>query len=283
MIRIVTDTDSNLPESIRDDYNIPLVPIHIIYGDQSFKEYEEIGVEDSYARMKSGALPTTSQPSAGEFKAVYDRVLAEDPAATILSVHISAAMSGTYDSAKTAADMLPDADIRIFDTRTASLGQGLMVREAAQMARDDQDADAILARLEIMRENAGAFFLVKTLDHLMRGGRIGRASGLVGTMLSIKPVLTLKDGAVDQHSRFRTWKKALTGMADLVINEVQNGPEGNLHLSVAHILNENDAQTLADQLQAVLEPDVFMMELIGPGIGVHLGTGTLGVCWSVVP
>ena len=283
MIRIVTDTDSNLPDSIRDEYHIPMVPIHIIYGDQSFKEYEEISVEDSYARMKSGGLPTTSQPSAGEFKAVYDRVLAEEPGATILSIHISAAMSGTYDSAKTAADMLPDADIRIFDTMTASLGQGLMVYEAAKMARDGQDADAILARLEVMRENAGAFFLVKSLDHLIRGGRIGRASGLMGTMLSIKPVLTLTDGAVDQHSRFRTWKKALTGMADLVQQEIQNGPQGKLHLSVAHILNEDEATALANQLQETLNPNVFMMELIGPGIGVHLGTGTLGVCWSVVP
>lgn len=283
MIRIVTDTDSNLPESVCNEYRITMVPILIIYGSESFKEYVEITVEDSYARMNTGLLPTTSQPSAGDFQKVYESILAEDPGATILSIHISGAMSGTCASAKLAMEMLPEADIRLFDTRTASLGQGLLVREAAEMARDGQDAETILARLAVMRENSGAFFLVKSLDHLMRGGRIGRASGLMGTMLEIKPVLTLTDGAVDQHSKFRTWNRALAGMVDLVVAEVQKEPPGRRHLSVMHILNDKDATYLADRLKKALAPDVFLLDAIGPGIGVHLGAGALGVCWSIVP
>ncbi len=283
MIRIVTDSDSNLPSDICDDLGIIMVPILIIFGEETYREYVDITIDESYDRMRSGVLPTTSQPSVGDFSEVYDRILRDDPAATILSIHVSGPMSGTCESARLAAKMLPDADIRIFDTRLASLGEGMMAREAAIMARQGADIDSILARLAVMRDNAGAFFFVKTLDYLVRGGRIGRASGLVGSMLGIKPVLTVTEGVVAPHSKFRTWRRALVGMEELVEEGVRQGPKGKVHLAVMHCQNENDADFIADRLRKSLDPDVFLVNAIGPGLGAHLGEGTLGVCWTVIP
>src|SRR5690606_26970318 len=127
---------------------------------------------------------------------------------------------GTITSARQAADMLPDADIRIFDTRSASLGQGLMVMESARMARCGASIEEILKTLQLMRDRMQVVFVVKTLENLAKGGRIGRASYLLGSVLEIKPILKITEGVIDAHSRHRTWQRALSEMRTMVVNDV---------------------------------------------------------------
>lgn len=278
MIRIVTDTDANLPQSVVDEYNITLVPIQIIFGNEVLRERVDISDAESYRRMSAAKeLPKTSQPPIGAFKEAYEDILAGEPGAQILSIHISSKLSGTLSSARQAADLLPGADISLFDTFSASLGQGLMVVRAAQMARQGADVAAILATLEAMRERMEVYFVLNTLDYLAKGGRIGKASHLVGQLLDIKPILVLEDGEIDAHSRHRTWRRAVDALCDLVMAST-DGAE-SIHLGVIHAVSEQAAQTLADRLADTLSPDTLILGEVGPGLGVHTGPGALGLCW----
>jgi DegV family protein with EDD domain len=141
--------------------------------------------------------------------------------------------------------------------------------------------------MAVMRDNMQVYFAVKTLEYLAKGGRIGRASHLMGTMLDIKPLLTVTDGAIDAHSRFRTWKRAVEGLRELVLSEVPP-PAGRdagerLHMGVVHAVSEEEAQQLYDELSQALQPDVMLFAEIGPGLGVHVGPGALSVQWARVP
>nr|MBN1228193.1 DegV family protein [Anaerolineae bacterium] len=283
MIRIVTDSDANMPQAVLDDYNIPFAPIQIIFGDEVLNERVDLTDEEAYDRITSSpTFPTTSQPSVGAFKTIFDQILAETPDATILSVNISGAMSGTVESARQAAALLPDADIHIFDTLSASLGQGLMVRQAADMARNGQPLEEILKTLEIMRDNMKVLFVLNTLDYLARGGRIGKASHLMGTLLDFKPILTLENGVIGAHSRQRTWGKAVASLKELVAAMTPEG-DGPVHMGIVHALSETKALELMKDLESSLHPEVLMFGSVGPGLGVHTGPGALGVCWVRMP
>ncbi len=284
MIKIVTDTDSNLPQAVVDEYGIELVPIHIIFGDEVVREHFEIQPAESYLRMSAAAeLPTTSQPPAGEFKVVYDRILVKDPETTILSIHISADMSGTIASARAAADELPGADIRFFDTRSCSIGQALMVRQAAEMVRGGATAEAILDRLAQMRDEIKVYFVLNTLEYLAKGGRIGKASHMMGSMLQIKPMLGIEEGVIAPAEKFRTWRKAVAGLRDLVLEQAPAAGDGALHVGVAYAANYEEMVDLVGVLRAELAPAELLICEVGPGIGVHTGPGALGVCWVRVP
>ncbi len=278
MIKIVTDTDSNLPQDIVDKYNIPMAPIAVTIGDQTWIERFEISDSEFYQRMiASPILPRTSQPSVGDFEKVYRQVAAENPGAAILSIHISSTLSGTLESARQAAGLLPELDIRLFDTRSCSIGQALQVAEAARMAHAGASYEEIAARLEDMRDKMQAYFMVDTLEYLAKGGRIGKAAHLVGTLLDMKPILTLRNGVVEAYARHRTRKRALAALDELVTKGAQ-GKKG-LHLGIVHAVCEADARRLADSWREKLQPEVLLFAELGPGIGVHTGPGTIGVCW----
>jgi DegV family protein with EDD domain len=278
VIRIVTDTDSNLPQDVVDEYGITLVPIQIIFGDKVLRERIDLTDAESY-RMMSAAkeLPKTSQPPIGAFKTAYEDILAGEPDAQILSIHISNKLSGTIASARQAADLLPDADITLFDTLSASLGQGLMVVRAAEMARQGADVAAILKTLEAMRERMEVFFVLNTLEYLAKGGRIGKASHLVGQLLDIKPILVLEDGEIDAHSRHRTWRRAVDALCELIMASAE-GAE-SIHIGVLHAVSEEPARALAGELAEALKPATLILGEVGPGLGVHTGPGALGLCW----
>lgn len=286
-IRIVTDSDANLPPEVVEEYGIEVAPIHLVFGDEVLRERVDLTDAEAYARMAAMPdLPKTSQPPVGEFTTIYERLLRENPGAAVLSIHISSALSGTITSARQAAALLPDetgltGDFHFFDTRSASLGQGLMVRQAAEMARQGAGVEAILARLADMRERMQAFFVLETIDYLARGGRIGKASHLVGNLLGIKPVLWVNEGIIDAHSRYRTWRRAVRAMKDIVLRETGGRPAPGLQLGVVHAVSEQAAQQFASALCDELQPEVFLLGEIGPGLGVHTGPGALGVCWYI--
>ncbi len=278
MIRIVSDTLANLPPEIVDRYQIPLAPQYVVFGEESYRELFDMSASEFYSRQAVAAkLPYTSAPSPGDFEVIYGAILREDPRATILSIHPSAEVSGTVRSALPAAAMFPDADIHVFDTRSASLGQGLMVLEAARMAEEGADLPAILARLEAMRDAMRVRFVVATLEYLAKGGRIGRAAHLIGAMLDIKPVLALNDGVVEPHARFRTHRRALAALQEEVISDAKGKP--GLHLAVMHAACEDECRAFTEAVCAELSPAVFLTGELSPAVGAHVGPGTLGVCW----
>lgn len=282
MIRIVTDTTAGLPQDIIDEYNLELVSQYIVFGEESYREFFDMDAAEFYARQAAAQeLPHTSAPTVGDFRVLYERMLSETPDATILCIHPSTDVSGTVRSAYPAAEMFPDADIRIIDTRSVALGLGLMVCEAARMVRDGAGIGDVLARLDDMREGMNILFIVDTLEYLHKGGRIGRAAHLIGSMLDIKPVLAMRDGVVESYARYRTRRRSLAGLRDLVL-ESARGKSG-LYLAVIHAVCEEEARQLADELCEELKPDVFMFGENGPSIGVHAGPGTIGVCWYEPP
>jgi DegV family protein with EDD domain len=279
-IQIVTDTLANLPPEIVERYRIPLAPQYVVFGEESYRELFDMSASEFYSRQAVAAeLPHTSAPSPGDFEVIYQAILRDDPRATILSIHASAEMSGTMRSALPAAAMFPGADIHVFDTRSASLGLGLMVLEAARLIEGGADLPAVLARLEAMRDAMQVRFVVATLEYLAKGGRIGRAAHLIGSVLDIKPVLAVVDGVVESHAKYRTHKRAVAALQEEVIGDAQGKP--GLHLAVMHAACAAEGQAFADALCAELTPEVFLSGELSPAVGAHVGPGTLGVCWWV--
>lgn len=286
MIRIVTDTTAGISQETLDEYGIPMVPQYVHFGDEALRDVYDISIPEFYRRQAaSRELPKTSAPSVGEFVTVFEDILGEEPDATILCIHPSAEVSGTIRSARPAAAQLaeayPAADIRIFDTRSVSLGTGIPVLEAARMARAGRSAGEIMARLEYIRDNMNIYFVVGSLDYLVRGGRIGRASHLVGTLLDIKPILRLEDGMVESFAKARTRKRALADLRAIAVEGAQG--KSGLHLGVAHAVCEDEAREMADSLCEVLNPTEFLFCELGPSIGVHAGPQSLAVAWVSLP
>jgi len=285
MIKVVTDTDANMPADVVRAYDIRAAAIQIIFGAEVLREDYEIDMQGTIERVRAGApLPKTSQPPPGEFKAIYEELLAEDPTCTILSIHVSGGVSGTVNTALQTAALFPEADIRVFDSKAASTAQALMVRQAAVMAERGSSAETILAALEHMRETMQVYFAVSTLEYLARGGRIGGASRLMGEVLSIKPILTFTPGGtLDAYSRQRTWRRALARLVEMVKAEAHAPAGYALHLGVAHVACPEDGQAIYEELAGALTPQVALLSEVGPGLGVHIGPGALGVCWAFAP
>lgn len=281
-IRIVTDTNVNLPSEIIERFSILLVPAIVVIGESSFKEGLEISTAQVIERLEAGsAFPRTSQPPPHDFEAAYRSILEQDPAATILSLHLTAAQSGTTRSAEQAAVSIqqdfPQADIRVFDTKTFSIAQGLMVRQAAVLADLGATAEAILENLRMMRDRVQLFFVLDTLDYVHKGGRLGRAAHLFGSLLNIKAVLTFKDGELEAFARFRTMRQALAKLVDLVSQAAEDVQ--TMQISVGYAIRQAEASALADELRSRIQPEVLVFQEIGPALAVHTGPGAVGVAW----
>lgn len=282
MIKIVTDASVNLPAEIVEAFDITLVPAYVIFGSEQLREAFDITTREVIARLDGGAsFPKTSQPPPADFEAAYRRLLAQDPQATILSLHITGVSSGTVDSARRAAEQLadefPQAVIHVFDTLAFSIAQALMVREAAFMAEVGEALDAILDRLRDMRDRVKTYFVLDTLDYVYRGGRIGRAAHLLGSLLNIKPVLTVHDGVLESYARFRTLSRALDALRELAIKACQ-GAQG-VRIAIGHAMREEDAHRLADELEQAISPEVLLVSEVGPALGVYTGPRALGIAW----
>jgi DegV family protein with EDD domain len=275
MHHIVTDSLADLADDFLAEHGISLVASYVTFGSETLHDRVDITPRQFFKRLvETRDAPTTSQPSVADFEAQYRELGADVAGTAILSIHCSAGISGTIESARQAATRFPQADIRLFDTRSLSCGLGLMVTEAANMSREGAPAEKILARLRDMRDGMRAYYMVDTLDYLAKGGRIGRAARLLGLMLDIKPLLTLSDGVVAPVERLRSRERAIAGVRDHIL-EIGRGRKG-IRLGVAHALCEDDAQHLADDLNAELKPEVFIMSEIGPAIGAYTGPGAIG-------
>jgi DegV family protein with EDD domain len=273
-IRLVTDSTSDIPETVRRQYGIEMVPLKVHFGEETYEDGITIHPGEFYDKLAAAsALPTTSQPSPADFLDIYKKVTAE-PGVEIISVHLSSAFSGTYQSAVLAKSLMEgEADITVVDSKSASYGIGLLVVEAAKAAEAGRSKEEIVALIDKLRREMRIYFLVDTLEYLKKGGRIGKAAALVGSLLQIKPILTIDDdGEVASVEKVRGQKKAMSRIAELLKHDFG---ERELQVAVADAKSPDSA----DELVALLKSNLNIASLtrceVGPVIGTHTGPGVV--------
>jgi DegV family protein with EDD domain len=275
MIKIVTDSTAYMPESMVRQHDLRVVPLCVHFGEDAFKEGVELSNDEFYARMKEApVLPTTSQPSAGEFHEVFAELAAAGHEIVVLT--ISSRLSGTWNSAMAACELIPDAKISVVDSLSTSVGLLLMV-EAAVKARDaGASREEIVQQVEDIKKKLHVFFVVDTLEYLAKGGRIGNAKAFLGTLLKVKPILFLKDGAIEPLEQVRSKRKAVTRMVDLV-REAVDGQGTEVSVAVTNALVPDEAAALAQEIKERLGWPLPAVFDLGPVIGAHTGPGVVGV------
>ncbi len=269
-IRIVTDSTADIPDELRLAAGIEIVPLSVIFGEESLLDKVEIGPDDFVRRLKASgkALPTTAQPAIGLFEETYRR-LADEGADTIVSIHLSERLSGTAGAARLAAAEVADrVTVEILDSRSVTLGLGFLALEAARIAARGGDVAEIVATVQRMLP---IIFFPDTLEYLQKGGRIGRAAAITGSILSLKPLMRLDEGVVVPHERTRTRSKAIDGLVKFARDFPHIRQLGALQIGDA------DIDALLARLGTVYPREQIIVAQASPVIAVHLGPGSLGV------
>ena len=273
-VAVVTDSTSSLTPAMGKQYGLHVIPEYIMFGDQSYYDGVNLDAETFYRLLKnSKKLPTTSQPSAQDFVEMYT-ALAEE-AEAIVSIHISQKMSATLDSARGACQQLPGVAIHVIDSQSVSMGLGIIAIAAARAAAAGKEVDEVVSLVEALIPKVNVIFSVDTLEYLYKGGRIGGATALMGSVLSIKPVLYIKDGRIEPLERARTKKRAIMRVLDLMAERLED-TEG-VHAAVMHCNVPEEAQVLGEQVKARFHPAELLVTEAGPIIGTHGGPGTIGI------
>ncbi len=278
MVNIITDTTAGLPAKIAARYDIPVIPQVIVFGEETYLEGVELDNAAFMQKLRtSSILPKTSAPPPDLFTEQFRRMAPSGE--PILCIHPSTEVSGTVRSATVAARDFPDLDIRVIDTRVISSPLATMVELAARWAEEGLGADEIEAKIRDLIPRCRIYFMVDTLEFLSKGGRIGGAAALLGSVLRIKPLLTFRDGRVDQFEKQRTHRRAVSRLKELVLEQIPR--DGSGHLSVMHAGVPDQAQALADDLQAQLDLPPLPILDVPPAIVTHGGPGILGVGFFV--
>ncbi|WP_409341062.1 DegV family protein [Paenibacillus sp. MBLB4367] len=278
-IRIVIDSTADIPRELREALGIEMVPLKVHFGTETFHDSVTIESDQFYEKLAgSPVLPTTSQPSPVEFLETYKRIAAERPDTQIISIHLAAVLSGTYQSAVLAKSMLEDeTDVTVVDSKSASYGIGLMAIAAAQAARQGKSKEECLEAIAKIRDHCGLYFLVDTLEYLQKGGRIGRAAAFVGSLLNIKPILSLDaEGGVISVDKVRGHKKATLRIVELL--KEQSGFGGKpVRIVIAHSSSMENAQQFSSVICEHFDVKELTYTTLGPVIGTHVGPGTVAV------
>jgi DegV family protein with EDD domain len=275
-IRVVTDSASALPEEIAQRLGVDVVSLTIRFGDKEFVDRVDLTPEAFWALCKtSKTLPETSAPSAGAFQAAYERAKADGYDGVIV-LTLSSMLSASNQAAALAAEAVKgQIEVRVIDTLSVSMGQGLIAIEVAELAATGATLDELVARTQAVMANSGVVATIDTLEHLIKGGRIGGAKALLGQVLSIKPLVELKNGVVAEAGRQRTRAKALAAVANV----------GKSHSPLRRLSLIQGACTAADiaTLQSLIKDIVVEFPIIvtdiGPVVGTHGGPGIIGLTW----
>jgi len=270
-VAIVTDSTADLPTQVARARGVTIVPLTLNFEGRSLLDGVEIRPSEFYRRLPNATThPTTSQPSAGRFAEAYAELLKSND--EIVSIHISEKLSGTYASAVQGAEMTDAKRVHVVDSKLVSMSLGLLTLAATEMAAKGASAEQVATRVTEMRDQVQTYFSVATLEFLRRGGRIGRASALLGSVLQVKPVLCISDGLVTPLERVRTFDRALTRVTELT-REVDRGK------GLCVIVGQGDAEEDAERLARALEPvcETLMIQPLGPVVGAHAGPGVVGV------
>ena len=271
-IALVADSTADLPEGLRKKWNIHVIPLKVRFGSEEFYDHE-ITSEEFYRRLEEAdELPKTSQPSPEEFMNLYRELLGDYQ--EVISVHLSSALSGTLNAANIAKERLK-ANIHIVDSKTISLGFGLMVVDIARRIREGMDSVQIIDGMSKVRQNIETLFTLNTLEYLQKGGRSGRVQGFLGSVLNIKPVVRVGDDGVYQtYGNARSQRKAL----DLIVSAFDKLAQGRkkVSLAVGHGGALQAGKYLQEALENALQIKTSLFAQVGPVIGVHTGPGTVG-------
>lgn len=272
-VKIVTDSAADLTVEQADALGVRIVPLTIRFGDEEYVDVVELTADQFYEKMASSqVLPSTAAPSPGAFEEAIRAAGADGD--QVIVVNISGDLSATVQSAENAKRSIgDDIDVRVFDSKSITATLGLKVIAAAEAAAAGKDADEIIAILEDLRTRSRVYGALNTLDNLKKGGRIGGAQAMLGSMLSIKPIVDISDGSVHEAAKVRTRKKALVWLRDRIFSELQVDT-----LAVCSG-NAEDTDELLDLIADRYPRDQVQVWTIGPVIGAHGGPGVLGLAW----
>jgi DegV family protein with EDD domain len=275
-VAVVTDSTSYLPDELVAKWHVRVVPVLVIVAGKGYEEGTQIQPWQVAEALREWKVITTSRPTPADFASVY-AAAAEAGAESVVSIHLSADMSGTYESALLASQ---DAAIpvSVVDSRAVGMSLGFVVLAAARAAEDGASADEVVRIAERVASGAELLFYVDTLEYLRRGGRIGAASAAVGAALRVKPLLQLVDGRVLPLEKARTATKALARLADITIERIG---DRDVELAVQHLAAPERAQGLADELARRLGRDDIRINEVGAVVGAHVGPGMVSV--SIAP
>jgi DegV family protein with EDD domain len=273
---IVVDSTADFPEAPQRFANWRVVPLYVRFGDESYKDYVELEPAAFYARLRTATeTPSTSQPTPGDFLAVYEELAGYE---RILSLHIAGKLSGTIESARTAARLLGGDRVRTLDSQSASAAiamLGLAIQRRLERGASDDEVDELVERY---RQEAGLLFTVDTLEYLARGGRIGRARAWAGELLNIKPILTIKDGEVVPVKRVRGNRKAFLEFESAFTSSTRDA--SSLCVGIAQADAPERAKALAELVRRTRPAaQLELVTTLGPVVGAHAGPGTVGFFW----
>ena len=275
-ILVVTDSSAVIPEDALGGLSVPVIPLWVNWGDDRLRDGVDIDPPTFYRRLQeSEDLPTTSQPSAGEFANFFRQ--AGEGFDAVVGVLVTSKLSGTVASALLAQEQLQDLEVRVVDSLSTSMGMGLIVLAAARAAAAGKSVDEVLAAAEDMRGRVHLLFAVDTLEYLHRGGRIGSAKWLMGSVLSIKPLLHLDEGTVKPLVQVRTKRRALARMLEVAEERLEGREMAEASVIDANSPEEGDS--VAEQVRERFGITTVYRTTLSPAIGIHAGPGTVGLAF----
>jgi DegV family protein with EDD domain len=269
-VRIVTDSTSDLPQELIQEYGITVVPAYVVFNGKTYRDGVDISQDELYQKMVADNISiTTSQPPPGDFASVYKKLMAE--ADKIISIQVTSKLSGIYNSALQAKNMVNGENrIEVVDSCSTSMGLGLITLAAARLAKAGDGLPRIMDEIKTSIPNTHLWGLFDTLKYLLLGGRIGKAKALLGGMLHVKPMLTMCEGELHPNGLARTRSKGMERLVENVKSclNIQD-------LAIVHSTTPEDAQTLKDRISAIFDKSAIHISRLGPALGVHGGPGTL--------
>jgi DegV family protein with EDD domain len=276
MIRIVVDSTCDLPADLYAQHHITVVPINIQFGTDSYLDGVTIDRATFYRKIEEmGSLPTTSQPSPGQFEVYYNQ-LSEAGVTDIISLHVTAKLSGTYHSALQAQAMVADrVQVHPFDSAGGSAGLGFMALEAARMAEAGKSVQEILTRMNVVRDRLSILLTLRDLRFAQMSGRVGKMQSSLASLLDIKPIVLLEDGLIDVIERVRTRRKSIGRMIEMVKERV--GTSAPINLAVIHAEVPDEGRTLLETAKAQFECQETFLCSLTTSLVVHFGPGALGL------
>ena len=277
-VAVVTDSTASIPQNALEGLDIPTIPLWLIWEDERYRDGVDISPEAFYRRLRErDTIPSTSQPSVGEFVDFYRRVAEERETDTIVGAFISSKISGTVASAQAAVAQVPELNVTVIDSYTASMGLGFLTLAAAREASRGASAQEVAAAANEVRQRLTVLFTVDTLEYLHKGGRIGGAKRFLGTMLSIKPLLHLNEGCVEPMCQIRTKQRALAEMLDRAEESLDG--KAMAELSVIDADCRGESEGVAELAKERFNLSRVYLTPVSPVIGTHAGPGTIGMAF----
>ncbi len=271
-VKIVTDSAADLPHTLAEELGITVVPVYLRFGEEVYRDRVDISEDEFYHRLLHDPIhPSTTQPTPQDFADAYQKLSQE--ADGIISIHLTSRLSGTYNSAIQGKTLVEDGcPIEVVDSQTLSMANGLIAMEAAKIAKSGKSLQQVVTEVRQIIPNIHLLILLDTLKYLAKGGRIGKAKALLGSVLNVKPLLIVKDGELQPAGQVRTRSQGIQRLFDFAKNAIDIQD-----LSVVYSTTPDEAQTLAEHVGSLVPRERITLARVGPALGVHAGPGALGI------